>query len=268
MKKIGVSLSGGGVKALLYTGMLQAFEDNNIQIEVIAGISGGALVASLYASGYSGKQILDIAKTTDFFKLISRSSVTSGELIDHKLLEITLNQFIKAKNFEELNKKLVIFCSDIDTKEQVVINSGELINAVIASCALPPVIKPVIRDERRLVDGGFSTTYGSEALRKKGAEYVIGVSVEKWLDVSTMPGIMKDFVDAMGVAWQTVASSEQKNEPTDLIITDFGDNTNMLDFKVNKQELFDKGYKKTMQYIDMIKNQTKNRRTIFDFIFQ
>lgn len=268
MKKVGISLSGGGVKALIYAGVLQALEDNGIEVDVVGGLSGGAIVGALYASGYSGKQILEIAMNTNFFTLIRPTSVIAGEIINHDLLEHALKQYIKATTFDSLNKRMVIFCSDIESKEQVVIKSGDLISAIIGSCAVPPVIKPIYREGHKLVDGGFSTAYGGNHIRKAGAKYVIGISVEKWIDVSAMPGIMKDFVDALGVAWQTVSVNEQKMNPVDFKIVGFGDNTNMLDFNADKEGLYKKGYEKTIEFIDIIKAGVNKRNSILDFIFQ
>ena len=51
--KVGLALSGGGIRGIAHAGALKALEDNNIKIDVIGGTSSGALIASLYAMGYS-----------------------------------------------------------------------------------------------------------------------------------------------------------------------------------------------------------------------
>lgn len=51
--KIGVALSGGGIRGIAHAGALKAFEENSIKIDIIGGTSSGSLVASLYAMGYS-----------------------------------------------------------------------------------------------------------------------------------------------------------------------------------------------------------------------
>ena len=51
--KLGVALSGGGIRGIAHAGALKALEDNGIKIDVIGGTSSGSLVASLYAMGYS-----------------------------------------------------------------------------------------------------------------------------------------------------------------------------------------------------------------------
>jgi len=51
--KIGVALSGGGIRGVAHAGVLQALENNGIHIDIIGGTSAGSMIASLYAMGYS-----------------------------------------------------------------------------------------------------------------------------------------------------------------------------------------------------------------------
>lgn len=51
--KLGVALSGGGIRGIAHAGALKAMVDNGTQIDIIGGTSSGSLVASLYAMGYS-----------------------------------------------------------------------------------------------------------------------------------------------------------------------------------------------------------------------
>ena len=51
--KLGVALSGGGIRGIAHAGALKALEENEIKIDIIGGTSSGSLVASLYAMGYS-----------------------------------------------------------------------------------------------------------------------------------------------------------------------------------------------------------------------
>ena len=57
MLKIGIALSGGGIRGIAHAGVLQALENNGIKIDVIGGTSAGSMVASLYAMGYSPEEI-------------------------------------------------------------------------------------------------------------------------------------------------------------------------------------------------------------------
>ena len=50
--KLGLALSGGGIRGIAHAGVLKALEENNIKIDAIGGTSSGSLIASLYALGY------------------------------------------------------------------------------------------------------------------------------------------------------------------------------------------------------------------------
>lgn len=56
--KIGIALSGGGIRGVAHTGVLQALKDQNINVDIIGGTSAGSMVASLYAMGYTPYEIL------------------------------------------------------------------------------------------------------------------------------------------------------------------------------------------------------------------
>jgi|LSQX01.1.fsa_nt_gb NTE family protein len=58
--KLGVALSGGGVRGAAHIGVLKALEEENIKIECISGTSAGSIVASLYSIGYTADEIEDI----------------------------------------------------------------------------------------------------------------------------------------------------------------------------------------------------------------
>ena len=61
MAKIGIALSGGGIKGLCHAGALKALEESGIRPDILSGVSAGAIVGSLYADGYSPDEIADIA---------------------------------------------------------------------------------------------------------------------------------------------------------------------------------------------------------------
>ena len=69
--KVGLVLSGGGAKGLAHIGALKIIDSLGIRIDYVAGTSMGSIIGSLYASGYSGKQIDSIFKKVDFGDVIS-----------------------------------------------------------------------------------------------------------------------------------------------------------------------------------------------------
>ena len=68
--KIGLTLSGGGAKGFAHIGVLKVIDSLGLKVDYVAGTSMGAVIGSLYASGYSGMQLDSIFKKTDFDALI------------------------------------------------------------------------------------------------------------------------------------------------------------------------------------------------------
>ncbi len=61
---IGLALSGGGARGLAHIGVLKVLDEENVQIDYIAGTSSGAFIGALYAAGYSGEEIEQIFLNT------------------------------------------------------------------------------------------------------------------------------------------------------------------------------------------------------------
>ncbi len=60
--KLGIALSGGGIRGIAHAGVLQALEDNNIKPQIIGGTSCGSMIAVMYAMGYSPYHIYILFK--------------------------------------------------------------------------------------------------------------------------------------------------------------------------------------------------------------
>lgn len=70
--KIGLALSGGGVKGAAHIGVIKALEENGIKIDIIGGTSAGSIVATLYAMGYTPNEMLKLFNY--FSKMILKGS--------------------------------------------------------------------------------------------------------------------------------------------------------------------------------------------------
>ena len=207
--KIGVVLSGGGAKGLAHIGALKVIEEAGIQIDYIGGSSIGAIVGALYASGYSASQLDSIFQEINFNFLIQdevpRSAKTFYEKEETEKYALTLpfDDFIisfpsglsRGQNLYNLMSRLTthlgnvqdfskmpipFFCiaSNIETGEEVILDSGSLAKAVSASGAIPSVFSPVKIDGKLLTDGGVTNNYPVSELRERGADIIIGVDVQ------------------------------------------------------------------------------------------
>ncbi|MCW8980972.1 patatin-like phospholipase family protein [Altibacter sp.] len=207
--KVGLVLSGGGAKGLAHIGALKVIEEAGVRIDYIGGTSMGAIIGSLYASGYSATQLDSIFNNTDFDKLIQdeipRSAKTFYEKDEAEKYALTLpfdkfqvsfpSALSKGQNvynllsrltahvstIEDFNKlPIPFFCvaTNVETGKEVILNKGYLPRAITASGALPSLFSPVEIDGVLMVDGGVVNNYPVDEVRAMGADIVIGVDVQ------------------------------------------------------------------------------------------
>ena len=207
--KVGLVLSGGGAKGFAHIGVLKVLEEAGVKIDYIGGTSMGSVIGGLYATGYNAAQIDSIFQSTNFNELINdfipRSSKNFYEKRNDELYALVLpfNKF-KVGIPEALSKGMYNFnllssvtrsvryqrdflklpipflCigTDIETGKQVILNNGNLAQAIIASSAFPSLFSPVQIDGKLIVDGGVTNNYPIDEVRKLGADIIIGVDVQ------------------------------------------------------------------------------------------
>jgi NTE family protein len=175
MSDIGIALSGGGARGAAHIGVLQALNENGIFPSHVSGASAGSLIASLYCSGYTPKEILEFSKEKEFLKIF-RIGFLNKDLSNMVRLNDFLKHHIPQKNFEDLKIPLYISISNINSGKSEIVGKGELIPYIMASCAVPLVFKPIKIGNSLYVDGGLLNDLPIEPLQERKLK-IIGVSV-------------------------------------------------------------------------------------------
>jgi NTE family protein len=206
--KIGLTLSGGGAKGLAHIGILKAIDSAGLTVDYVTGTSMGSIIGSLYAAGYSGDSILQIARSMNWDQILSNQSSLRNIIMEEKSeydkydLELPwVNNFFristgvlegqelwlkfsqllfpiyKIKRFDSLNIPFKCLATDISTGQAVVLDSGELVSAVRASMAIPSIFTAVEYNGHLLVDGGIVRNFPVKDVREMGAQLVIGSNV-------------------------------------------------------------------------------------------
>jgi len=152
--KIGIALSGGGVRGFAHLGVLKALNENNIYPDIISGTSAGALAGLFYADGYSPQESYDIFYDNSLFKFAQLAVPNKGFLSIDKVSKI-LKKHIRAKTFEDLKLPLIVTASNLNDGEVEYFHSGEIIDKVVASASIPVLFKPTIINDKTYVDGGI-----------------------------------------------------------------------------------------------------------------
>jgi NTE family protein len=177
-KKIGLALSGGGARGFAHVGVIKVLAENNIPIDLIAGTSIGSVVGGALASGMTADEIEAMAHGIHW-RDITRPSFSPIALMSNVPLGKFLQRKFPVNRFEDLKIPFAAVTVDLRKPECVVFkDSGDMITAIRASCAVPAVFAPV-RDEsgRILVDGGVMAPLPIDAVKEMGADIVIAVDL-------------------------------------------------------------------------------------------
>lgn len=177
--RIGLALGGGGARGYAHLGVLKAFREADIPIDVIAGTSMGAVVGAAYASGYRIDELIDMAIHMRWRQLVGLADPTIPRqgVIAGNRLEKYFNALTRGREFDQLEKTLIVVATDIATGEEVRINSGPVARALRASTAVPGIFCPVKSGRRLLVDGSVTTPVPAAAAWEAEAAVVVAVDV-------------------------------------------------------------------------------------------
>ena len=192
-KRVGLALGSGGARGWAHLGVFQALREKGIEVDVVAGTSMGAVVGAFLAAGRV-EVLRELAQDLDWKRLrpffwevsLSRSGLTDGR----KLLE-EFRKMLGLREFRELDLPFRAVATDLDTGGEVVLSSGNLLQAVRASISIPGLFSPVPVGKRLLVDGGLVNPVPVSVARAMGAQTVVAVDVSQGIVAERMPKAWK-----------------------------------------------------------------------------
>lgn len=194
-KKVGLAFSGGAARGFAHLGVLKVLVENKIPIDCVAGTSAGSIAGSAFAAGLSVKDIVELGKKMSWYKMTGLSYSTKG-LLSNASMGNFFRENYPFNKFEDLPIPFAAVATDLESGEEVILSEkGDLITAVQASCAIPGIFKPIVHDDKQLIDGGVVAAVPTNAVRKLGAEIVIAVDVIScgatyWGTPTTLVGIV------------------------------------------------------------------------------
>ncbi len=205
--KLGLALSGGGTRGLAHAGVLKAFAEERIRIDVVAGTSAGALVGACFCAGVS------LQRMTDEAKALKRKDVLNSKFMigsDSANIRAIADRLLSGATFEQLSIPFSAVAVDIRSGNEVILNDGDVATAVSASCAVPALFTPVLLGDRLLVDGGLLNNMPADVCRRMGADVVVGVDLNHNRGKGTTSRRLKDTLVA---TWSiTTKSTMYKGE--------------------------------------------------------
>ena len=263
--KVGLVLSGGGAKGLAHIGALKKIEEAGVKIDYIGGTSMGAIVGALYASGYSAQELDSIFRKTDFSRLIQDNvprsaktfyekedseryalslpfenfkvsfpqAISSGQNIYNLLVQL-LFHVKDVQDFRKLPIPFLCMATNVETGEEVLLDSGYLPEAFVASGTFPSLFEPAEINEQILIDGGVVNNYPIVQVKAMGADIIIGVDVQH--DLATRESLSSATEILLQINnYRTVNDMRKKSKETDVYIRPDIDEFSVIAFDRGKQ---------------------------------
>lgn len=209
--RIGIALSGGGVRGFAHVGALKALEDVGIRPSVIAGVSAGSVVAAFYASGLMADDIYGIFNTVDFKQFVQVDMSRSGFFKLDRFMSF-LHETLPVPTFDRLSIPLRVGVTNISRQEAAVFTDGELAPRLTASCSIPTVFKPIEIEGEYYVDGGVTHNLPAFCL-KEHCDYLIGINVS--------PSLVGDVkLSIPSLAYRSYKTMTMRNVTEDKLLCD------------------------------------------------
>jgi NTE family protein len=253
--RIGLALGSGSARGWAHIGVIRALEERGIKPDLVCGTSIGALVGAAYASGQLAQLenwVTGLAWTT----VVRLMDITwRGGLIRGNRLFTLFRGMFEDQEIDALPIPYGAIATELYSGRELWLRHGKVLDAVRASCAMPGLFTPVLRDNVVLVDGGLVNPVPVSMCRALGADLVIAVDlswgklgpyrergravappeVPGWLarlrpgwvekkvaragHEETIPSIFEVFSTSLDVVEMRVARSRLAGDPADVLLT-------------------------------------------------
>jgi NTE family protein len=261
--RVGLVLSGGGARGLAQIGVLKALEKSGLEIDLVAGTSMGGIVGGLWAAGFSADSIEKLATTVDWSAFFSDrpkrshlfqtqreegekyilslrfdgltptipTALTAGQKLTSLLNRLSIEANYRSRHdFDRLRVPLRICAVDILTSESIVMDSGNLADALRATMAVPLAFTPLEIDSMMLMDGGLLRPIPVEVAKNEGADLVIAVNTTSDLLSRDQISDPIDIANQTTTIMQRAVKSEELSQ-ADIVVTPILQGRTATDFK-------------------------------------
>jgi NTE family protein len=271
--RLGLALGSGSARGWAHIGVIRALEERGIKPDLVCGSSIGALVGAAYASGelerlerwVTGLAWMNVVRLMDL--------TWRGGLIRGNRLFTLFRTIFEDREIDELPLPYGAVATELQSGRELWLRHGQVLDAVRASCAMPGLFTPVVRDGTVLVDGGLVNPVPVSMCRALGADLVVAVDlswgklgpyrqsarerevaprdVPGWLDrlrpawfkrdakpeEVAIPSIFDVFMTSLDIVEMRVARSRLAGEPADVLITPLLPNFATMDYHRAKEAI-------------------------------
>jgi len=151
---ITLALGGGGAKGNSHIGVIRRLQKEGFEIQAVAGTSFGGVVAVFFALGYSPDEIEDIFAALDQKELYGYNDSEGPSLLGLGGATKWLNETIGDRTFEDLKLPCILTAADLNSGREILLSKGSLVDAVLATIAIPGIFPAKKIGDLELIDGG------------------------------------------------------------------------------------------------------------------
>lgn len=215
--KVALVIGGGGGKGAAAIGVLKYIEQAEIPIDMVVGTSVGSILGGLYSVGYRANDLDTLFQSQNWLHLFTDFATAKYKRFDQRkhipglMKGDRLTQMIdsllgyRTCDFDSLPIPMRCVAVNIRKFEEVVLDHGNVAQAIRASMSVPIAFTTVERDSMLLVDGGLLNNLPVDVARSMGADIVIAI----------------DLMDAKRATQQSRTSSIHLNGPLSLLEWEF-----------------------------------------------
>lgn len=204
--KVALVLGAGASKGFAHVGVIKVLESQKIPVQMVVGTSAGSFVGSLYAYGYNGFALQDIAMKLQK-KEVAELTIPDNGFIKGERLRDFINDKVRNQPIEKLKLPFFAVATDIRTGKETVFNTGNTGMAVQASAAVPGIYQPARFSGNAYVDGGLVNPVAVDVARRYGADLVIAVDITYGVENSIPTGTMETIMKSFEIMYHTIAQS-------------------------------------------------------------
>lgn len=299
MPGIGLALGGGGMKGLAHVGVLSVLEEHDVRVDFVAGCSIGAVVGAFFAAGHSADEMAAILRDESVPSLFTSPRFDGHGILRTDPFRQFLREHVGDQTFADLETPLAVACTDLEEGCSVVIDEGPVVDAVLASTAIPGLFAPIEIKGRELVDGGLSNNLPVSILHDRQVRFTIGVRLF-WQSVSwspyaevedaeaesesqseltdlserlaawfadNMPRGLADVQRSLDLVVKEHENLRLKMYPPDLLITPKVTGIGTLEFHENSDLLFERGVQAARPHADMFEQLANRKVWAHDALF-
>ncbi|GAB2500929.1 patatin-like phospholipase family protein [Algoriphagus taiwanensis] len=244
--RIGLALSGGGVRGISHLGVLKALNEVGIFPTKITGSSAGAIAGAMYCQGYRPEEVLKIIVETNYFKFM-RPAISWKGILKMETVGNLFKIYLPHDDFSQLKTPLAVAATDIRKGKVVYFDEGELIKPIMASACIPGMFEPIHIGKKYLVDGGVLNNLPVEPLEGT-CDFVIGVNCNHLPEESNIKN-MKNLIERSVIMTMNYNVYSRKSKCDYFIEAPGLGKYGVFDIK-KAPELFQSGYDAAMKIVE------------------